>query len=138
MPVRALNHLNIRPWDLEATKDFYVGVVGLEIGYRPPVGFPGYWLYSGDQALVHLQGPRPGEETPEPPPAGQQPNTGYVDHIAFTASDLPAVRQRLTQRGVEFTERVVPRDGQILLTVLDMNGVRVELVFDAAEATADA
>jgi catechol 2,3-dioxygenase-like lactoylglutathione lyase family enzyme len=137
MPVQALNHFNIRPWDLEATKEFYVEVVGLEVGYRPPVGFPGYWLYSGDQALVHLMGPRPGEDPPKPPPEGQSPSTGYVDHIAFAASDLRSVRERLTQRAVPFTEREVPRDGQILVTVMDQsNGVRVELVFDAAEGAA--
>lgn len=136
MPVQALSHLNIRPWDLEATKDFFVDVVGLTVGYRPPVGFPGYWLYSGDQALVHLMGPRPGEEAPKPPPAGQTPNTGYVDHVAFAVSGLHTVCAHLTKLGIPYTERVVPRDGQILITVQDPNGVRVEMVFDAAEAGA--
>jgi len=136
MSVSALNHYNIRPWDLEGTKDFYVDVVGLTIGYRPPVGFPGYWLYSGESALVHLQGPRPGETTPEPPAPGSAASTGYIDHIAFAAADLKGTRARLEARGVAFTERLVPRDGQTLVTVQDPMGVRVELVFEAAEADA--
>src|SRR5262245_44484983 len=127
MPVQSLNHFNIRPWDLEGTKDFYVDVVGLTVGYRPPVGFPGYWLYSGESALIHLMGARPGEDPAKPPLPGQPPTTGYVDHIAFAATDLISLRDRLTTRGVPFTERVVPRDGQILITVQDPNGVRVEL-----------
>ena len=37
----------IEPQDLERTKNFYCDVLGLEIGDRPPLDFPGYWLYSG-------------------------------------------------------------------------------------------
>ena len=134
MSVSALNHYNIRPWDLERTMEFYVEVVGLTVGYRPPVGFPGYWLYAGDAALVHLQGARPGESPAEPPAPGRPASTGYIDHIAFAAADLKATRARLEAQGVAFTERLVPRDGQTLVTVQDPMGVRVELVFSAAEA----
>ncbi len=50
MPLGALQHYTIEPSDLEATKDFYCDVLGLENGDRPPLGFPGYWLYSGGVA----------------------------------------------------------------------------------------
>ena len=56
MPLGGLQHYTIEPQDLERTKDFYVDVLGLENGERPPLGFPGYWLYSGGQATVHLMG----------------------------------------------------------------------------------
>ena len=58
MALNGLNHYTIRPADLERTKDFYTEVLGLEIGYRPPLGFDGYWLYCGGQPTVHLIGPR--------------------------------------------------------------------------------
>jgi catechol 2,3-dioxygenase-like lactoylglutathione lyase family enzyme len=39
---------------MEQTKDFYCGVLGLEIQRSPPGDFSGYWLYSGCVATVHL------------------------------------------------------------------------------------
>lgn len=84
MPLNALNHFTIRPVDLERTKDFYCDVLGLPIGYRPPLGFPGYWLYCGAIPTVHLIGPRendparapaapPGCSTTSPSPAPGSP-----------------------------------------------------------------
>src|ERR1700682_970160 len=58
MPLGGLQHYTIEPSDLERTKDFYCEVLGLENGDRPPLDFPGYWLYSGGAATVHLMGTR--------------------------------------------------------------------------------
>ena len=58
MPLGPLQHFTIEPSDLERTKDFYCDVLGLENGDRPPLDFPGYWLYSGGMATVHLMGTR--------------------------------------------------------------------------------
>ena len=54
MPLGGLQHYTIEPQDLEKTKNFYCEVLGLENGDRPPLDFPGYWLYSGGVATVHL------------------------------------------------------------------------------------
>ena len=54
MPLRNLNHFLVLAEDLEATRDFYAEILGLQVGERPPFSFPGYWLYLGDQAVVHL------------------------------------------------------------------------------------
>ena len=58
MPLGVLQHFTIEPSDLERTKTFYCDVLGLEDGDRPPLGFPGYWLYSGEVPTVHLLGKR--------------------------------------------------------------------------------
>jgi catechol 2,3-dioxygenase-like lactoylglutathione lyase family enzyme len=42
MALQSLNHVTIRPHDIEATRNFYVEIVGLTEGARPPFGFPGY------------------------------------------------------------------------------------------------
>ena len=62
MPAMSLNHYTILARDLEATKNFYTDVVGLSVGDRPPLDFPGYWLYCGGVPTVHLIGPRPENE----------------------------------------------------------------------------
>ncbi|MBD0270962.1 MAG: VOC family protein [Acetobacteraceae bacterium] len=133
MPLHGLHHYTLRPVDLEGTKDWYVGLLGLEVGHRPPLGFPGYWLYTGGEPTVHLIGPRESERGLPPRAAGQ---TGLLDHIAFACTGLRAMKEKLAERGVEYAERVVPRDGQVQLFLRDPNGVAVELNFPGSEARA--
>ncbi|MGH2860650.1 MAG: VOC family protein [Solirubrobacteraceae bacterium] len=40
-----LEHVLVLSDDVDATRDFYRDVVGLRVGPRPPLGFPGHWLY---------------------------------------------------------------------------------------------
>ena len=49
MPFEAMEHFTIRAADLEATKNFYCDVLGMEVGERPAFKFPGYWIYLGKQ-----------------------------------------------------------------------------------------
>lgn len=125
MGLEALNHFTIRCADLEATRGFYADVLGLEAGDRPPLGFPGYWMYVGGHPTVHLVGPR---ERDAHIPRDVGP-TGLFDHIAFSATGLAAMKDRLQSHGVAFEERLVPRDGQTQLFFHDPDGVAVELNF---------
>ncbi|MGH7007251.1 MAG: VOC family protein, partial [Stellaceae bacterium] len=54
MLLTQLNHVTVRTRDMEGTKNFYEGVLGFRAGWRPPLSFPGYWLYCGEQPVVHL------------------------------------------------------------------------------------
>jgi catechol 2,3-dioxygenase-like lactoylglutathione lyase family enzyme len=103
MPLGVLQHFTIEPSNLEATKDFYCDVLGLENGDRPPLGFPGYWLYSGGVPTVHLLGPRtPREGIVVRGTDKKFDDTGRFDHIAFAATDLAGVRKRLASKKVKF------------------------------------
>ena len=133
MPLGTLQHFTVEPRDLERSRDFYVDVLGLEVGDRPPLDFPGYWLYSGGVATVHLMGTRKQregiivrgtEKTYE--------DTGRFDHIAFAASDVEGVRERLRSKGVKFRESIVPRTGDTQFFLYDPDGVGVELNFAKA------
>jgi catechol 2,3-dioxygenase-like lactoylglutathione lyase family enzyme len=57
MAITAMNHFTVLAEDLPATLDFYVGLLGLEPGPRPDLGFPGAWLYSGGVAGRRIRGP---------------------------------------------------------------------------------
>ncbi|GAC1339953.1 MAG: VOC family protein [Acetobacteraceae bacterium] len=133
MALQGLHHYTIRPVDLESTKSFYVDVLGLEIGYRPPLTFAGYWLYTGGQPTVHLIGPR---ESEAGMPERQVAPTGLFDHIAFSCSDLAGMKQRLASSAIEYEERVVPRDRQTQLFLRDPNGIMVELNYPTNETDA--
>ena len=135
MGLNALNHYTIKPVDLEATKDFYVDVLGLEVGYRPPLAFPGYWLYCGGQPTVHLIGPREGDAGKAPRRAAE---TGLLDHIAFSCTGLKEMRERLRRHDVKHEERVIPRDRQTQIFLYDPDGVAVELNYPPEETTAPA
>jgi catechol 2,3-dioxygenase-like lactoylglutathione lyase family enzyme len=123
MGIDGMNHFTVLTDDLEASRDFYIGVLGLEEGHRPPLGFPGAWLYSGDQAVLHIIAGRPLPET----------RAGVLDHMAFSASNLPGMVQKLQSRGIEYTLRQQAQSGIWQLFCFDPSGAKVELDFDPSE-----
>ncbi len=59
---------------------------------------------------------------------------GALDHIAFAATDWPAMRARCHAAGVRYVERTVPALGQHQVFLDDPSGVTIELNYPAAEA----
>jgi catechol 2,3-dioxygenase-like lactoylglutathione lyase family enzyme len=123
MSIVGMNHFTVLAKDLSATCEFYIGVMGLADGPRPDLGFPGAWLYAGDQAVLHIIA---GRALPPDP-------RGVLDHMAFSAKDLPATVSRLKARGITYDLRRQPESGTWQLFCFDPNGARVELDFDPAE-----
>jgi catechol 2,3-dioxygenase-like lactoylglutathione lyase family enzyme len=120
MPVTAFQHVNSRSADVERTKDFYVRL-GLRVGDRPPFASRGYWMYLGDQPVLHLVQRKDGEPAQE--------GSGNLDHVAFQATDLEGTRRLLAEAGLSFREAVVPRDHTVQIFVRDPDGIQVELNF---------
>jgi len=130
MPLGGLQHFTIEPQDLEKTKAFYCDVLGLENGDRPPLDFPGYWLYSGGVATVHLMGTRkPREGIVVRGTKKKFTHTSRFDHIAFAATDIDGVRRKLKGKKIKYRENVVPRTGAMQIFLYDPDGVGVELNF---------
>ena len=111
-----LNHINIRANDQEAMRDFLVTVLGLRVGERPDFSFPGYWLYLGDTAIVHMQG------TDRDPAA-----EGWVDHIAFGPFKFADKAAELEKAGIAFTHADVPGMNLRQIFVPGPEGVKLEL-----------
>jgi catechol 2,3-dioxygenase-like lactoylglutathione lyase family enzyme len=123
--IHGMNHFTILAEDRETTLDFYCGLLGLQEGPRPDLGFPGAWLHAGGkQAVLHIVF---GQTLPAP-------RAGVIDHIAFTASGLAAVKGRLDERGLKYELGRQAGSGIWQLFAFDPNGARVELDFDAAES----
>lgn len=132
MPAQSLNHYTILTRDLEATKSFYTDVVGLTVGDRPPLAFPGYWLYCGGVPTVHLIGHR--ENDPAIADSKSAPAaTGRLDHIAFACEGLNQMKSTLEQRRIKYDERVLPRLNMTQLFYYDPDGIAVECNFPANE-----
>lgn len=123
MPLTELNHVTVRTADMEGTRDFYERVLGMHAGPRPDLGFPGYWLYVGERAVVHVV--PPGRELG----GGPGEETGNFDHVAFSAANYPEMRARLNSLGLSFRERHAPERRFRQMFVFDPNQVMVEINF---------
>ena len=123
MSIQGMNHFNVLTDDVETTRRFYVDVIGLTEGERPPLGFPGTWLYAGGRAILHVSYARLPKD-----------RAGVIDHIAFSATDIKATTARLKENGVEFVlrQQVGTRIWQLFCH--DPMGAKVELDFDPSEA----
>jgi len=143
MGIRKLGHYSIRTGDLEASRRFYTGILGLREGFRPPFNFPGIWLYQGDDeadfGVVHIIGVDPANPAGLADYLGVREEAGLagggaIDHVAFLATGLGDMRARLRDHDCAFTERTVPSLGLFQLFITDPSGVTVEMNYPHDEA----
>lgn len=124
MPATAMNHFTILTDDVPRTVAFYRELLGLTEGWRPPLTFPGAWLYAGGQPILHVVGGRPSDEL----------RAGVIDHMAFSAAGLSDTLALLTVHNIEHTCRKQAGSGLWQVFFHDPNGARVELDFPGDEA----
>ena len=115
--IEGMNHFTVLTDDVDRTVDFYVQLLGLSTGPRPDLGFPGAWLYSNGQAVLHIIGGRP-------LPAQR---AGVIDHMAFSARGLRAVADRLDGAGIKYELRQQRGSKTWQLFCHDPSGAKVEL-----------
>lgn len=124
MTIHAMNHFTVLSSDLERSKQFYIDVLGLQEGYRPPFGFPGAWLYAGgNQAILHIMASKP-----MPAIAA-----GVIDHMAFTASNLQETVNILKRHNIPYDLHRLKGLEIWQLFCHDPDGAKVELDFPADE-----
>ena len=124
MKTLGFNHYNLRAPQplLDRLRDFYRDVVGLRIGSRPAFKSFGYWLYAGDQDILHLTETAEGE-------VRQVEMATTFDHVAFTCSGRADFEAELSRRGIAYHLDVVPGTGISQLFLSDPAGNGVELNF---------
>ena len=122
-----LHHINIKaPAALmEEEKRFFCDLLGLREGDRPDFSSKGHWLYSGDQAIVHLS-------------LSEQYFTnesqGYFDHVAFQTSELADLLRRLDSAGIKYSSNHVSQLGmtQVFLKSPSATGIEVNCLDQTA------
>jgi catechol 2,3-dioxygenase-like lactoylglutathione lyase family enzyme len=143
MSIRKLGHYSIRTGDLAASRRFYTDVLELKEGFRPPFNFPGIWFYLGgdedDFGVVHIIGIDANDRQGLKDYLGDKDEaslfgSGAVDHVAFLASGLSAMRHKLSRQGVPFKERSVPSMGLHQVFITDPSGVTIEMNYPHDEA----
>jgi catechol 2,3-dioxygenase-like lactoylglutathione lyase family enzyme len=138
MPLAYMEHFLLQTEDIEATKDWYVKVLGLRVGPAPDFKFPVYWLYLGDRDVLHLTTGGRNVSDNRKRYVGQESEatrgSGVIDHIAFRATGLAEMIEHLKRNSIDFKERQVDDQGLYQLFFLDPNGVKIELNFSNTEA----
>jgi catechol 2,3-dioxygenase-like lactoylglutathione lyase family enzyme len=123
----AFDHVTLVVADLEATRRFYVDLLGMKQVARPAFRFPGLWFQLGG-VQIHA--------TLESPDSGQ---AGWGDrgvkvvprghHFAFAVEDAAEALQSLEARGVRVASPLQTRpDGYRQAYVYDPDGHVVEIV----------
>jgi len=121
--VAGLDHFLVLTDDIDGTRDFWCGALDLRVGDRPPLGFPGYWLYAGEVPCVHVAERAAYDAHSER--IGIAATSGPVEHVAFSADDYAGVVGRLEAGGIDAARNEVP--GMRQLFVEDPNGVKIEI-----------
>jgi catechol 2,3-dioxygenase-like lactoylglutathione lyase family enzyme len=139
MGISHIEHFLVAADDIDATRDWYARVLGMQSGPHPDFGFPVHWMYLGKVDIVHI-GPSDkiaGEiqkkylgRTSRDAGTG----TGAIDHIAFRATGLRGMLQQLQKEKISFTQRRANGQALFQLFFHDPNGIKIELNYDAEEA----
>lgn len=130
MPVCGMDHVNIRTRDVQATRDFFQDVLGMEYGASSVSnGTQSAWMRDANgHAVIHIGHVDAYPDTIQRPfVAGS--NNGAVHHVAFQCTDYDAMRDRLTDKGLRFRENAVPAFGLRQIFVDEPNGILLELNF---------
>ena len=118
--IKRLAHASVLVADLDISLRFYCGVLSMTVdAARPELGYPGAWLWAGEQQLHLLQ-------LPNPDPRSGRPSHGGRDrHTAFDVADIEALRSALDQAGVHYT---LSRSGRKALFCRDPDGNALEFI----------
>lgn len=122
--LQKLEHVNVRTSRLDEMTKWYVDVLGMENGDRPPFGFPGAWLYVGDTPAVHLV--EVGEE-----PQSVEPK---IEHFAFAAAGLKKFLAKLDDQNITYSLATVRDLPIVQVNVHDIDENHIHIDFPLEEA----
>ena len=103
MPVTEINHINLRANRdmMHVLRDFYCDIVGLKVGPRVATTSYGFWLYIGDNDVVHIAEYNKGVGAPD------LHVNGTYDHVSFTCTDMSGMEAHLQTQQIPYTTRLL-------------------------------
>jgi catechol 2,3-dioxygenase-like lactoylglutathione lyase family enzyme len=126
--VRRIDHVTLVVKDLDASRHFYVDVLGMKPVPRPDFSFSGFWFQAGTTQihliLEHAASGPAGAVLPD----GISISISRTRHFAFEVADALAAKSLLDEWGIEIVAGPKSRpDGPVQLYVLDPDQNLVEL-----------
>ena len=122
MPVKSLDHVNLRTTRLDEMIRWYGEILGLKPGKRPDFAFPGAWLYIGDLAAIHLV-------AVETPP--ELSSALALEHFALGAEGFDDFVATLKAHGIAHTVDPVPGFPIVQVNLHDPDGNHIHVDFAA-------
>ena len=122
--IYGINHYNLRaaPEIIEHLKNFYIEIVGLKLGHRPPFQNGGYWLYANEKDVLHLSFSKNDI-------SNELHVSSTFDHMAFTADNEIDHINLLKEKNIDYIVREVPEIGTSQIFFKDPAGNGIELIF---------
>lgn len=119
--ITGILHATFLTADLAKSRVFYEDVLGLQSDpNRPTMSFDGVWYDVAPSQQIHLM------LLPNPEAGLQRPAHGGRDrHVAFAASDLVKLVERLGQAGIAYT---LSSSGRRALFCRDPDGNTLEFI----------
>lgn len=115
-----IHHASVVVADSRRALRFYVDILGMQLDpLRPDLGFPGAWLWVGDQQIHLLEVANP--DTAEGRPA----HVGRDRHTALQVRGLDELQQRLETADIPYSRS---RSGRKAIFCRDPDGNGIELV----------
>ncbi len=105
---------------LEKVKEFYIEVFSLELGFRPNFSDHGFWLYQGEQPIIHLSQNETRQGCSAP---------GFLDHLAFRLTGRDAFTDKLSALNIEYHIKLVPQLNMQQVFLHDPSGIKLEVNF---------
>ena len=108
LDIETLHHVSLPASDLERSREFYEGVLGLEPMERPPFAFAGRWYKVGDRSL-HLIVPEAGNDATfrHGKPIDSRDAHFAIRNGGFSGGIMPAnvVTGRQAEKGADFLDK---------------------------------
>ena len=126
MPLKKLDHVNVRTENIDAMVSWYTNILGMRSGDRPNLPTPGAWMYVGDQAVVHLI------DVDGNAGAGSDSDL-KLEHFALSANGLKEFEAKLTSAGEKFARRDIPGGIITQFNIWDPDGNHIHIDFPTSE-----
>ncbi len=124
LPVRGIGHIAIRVASIETSRQFYEGVMGMQVVWQPDPETL-YLTFGNDNLALHQY--LPGETAPH----GQSPALDHFGLMAETEADVDAAAGQLGEAGIPFIKPLRHhRDGSYSFYVADPDGNVIQVLYE--------
>ena len=118
--IARLDHVSFAVQDVDASRRFFGGVLGLPEIDRPALDFRGAWFGIGDRALHLIE-----QESDNRAAAAEKTR---ADHMALEVKDMDAVSQALDAAGIPYQLGTNDRLGFRQVFCADPDGHTIEFI----------
>jgi catechol 2,3-dioxygenase-like lactoylglutathione lyase family enzyme len=129
--IKGLDHIAIIVSDMDRGIEFYRSILGLKLirDGRPEGGLKKTFMGSGNRVIIALTEDRERRRL-------KSGYVGGVNHVAFNVDDIEKASGLLKERGVEFIEEKIGKEGKVTAYhFLDPDGLELEICAETSKDT---